>query len=170
MPFRFKPSPDRKRIDDLLPLNLNGIDKHSFCFPSENCVLTSRQHPEHLFSTLRRISNKPSAQDKILEESACILFGHLDRKVLQKLKRIFTYSDAAQLRGVLFAGRAWLNVNNNLLGPFNAISSWAREDQLTRSQPWMLALLIDRFGLNGDPRCLVLYEGIDSMRPQLWET
>lgn len=154
----------------MLPLNLYLVEKHSFCFPSQSCVLTSSQSPEHLFSTLRRISNQPSAQGVILEESACSLFGHLDAQDLQKLKRVFTYSDAAQLRGIMFAGRVWLNVKTDSdLGRFHAISSWARLEQLTRTQPWMLALLTDHLRLNDDPSCPIYYEGIDSLVPLIYD-
>ncbi len=163
MPFQFKESPDRMRLDALVALDFDHSNANTFCFPTRNTVATSRRPHSFIFNALSKVVTDPVNQKRYFKEYECQLYGKIGTEDIKPIKKILTGTMGARRISTL-AGRAWVKVRNKHLGAFHALSFWGTEAQLRQNQ-WIFPLLIDHFKLTGLP---VYFEGIDSKEPQIY--
>lgn len=163
MPFVFKESPDRMRLDALVALDFDHANAHTFCFPTRNTVATSRRPHAFIFNALSKVVTDPANQKRYFKDYECQLYGKIGSDDLKAITKILT-GTMGQRRISTLAGRAWVKVRNKHIGDFHALSFWGTEAQL-RENRWVFPLLIDHFKLTGLP---IYFEGIDSKEPQIY--
>lgn len=170
MPFQFKESPDRMRINALVSLSPDDYGAHTFCFPSRSTIAISGRPHTFIFNALKQVirSRDSKAVSKIMKDYDCKLYGQLSDQDLVALEKSLS-TTMGQQRLNTHAGRLWLNVQNPHIGRFHAISTWAKYSQISKNS-WIIGNLIDHFKLMAKPIRPIYYEGIDFDQPKIYTT
>jgi hypothetical protein len=163
MPFVFKESPDRMRLDALVSLDFDHSNANTFCFPTRNTVATSRRPHSFIFNAMTKAVADLGNQKKHFKDYEAKLYGRIGPEDVKAVKKTLT-GTMGQRRTSTLAGRAWVGVRNKALGTFHALSFWSTEAELKANQ-WVFPLVIEHFKLTGAP---IYFEGIDSKEPKIY--